>query len=117
MIITKNKQSLYFGLKKVEENIDAVLLPELSKKGIVFEFESLTNAEGLELSYYLGKLFSEDGSISGKVEFLKYAQSLVKGIHNKAHIPEDFGLDAFIPLMTKLFEASTVSEDDSYFLD
>ena len=112
MLIIKSKQSIFLSLTKAMECKSFEKCP---KKGIVWEFQSLTNFEAFEVSEKLTHLDDEENRTELRKAFLDLAISKVVKVHNFDFQADYFQLDTYIPLMIGLFQSSVVSEDDSFY--
>lgn len=112
MLITKLKTKIYIGVTK---KMKAKSFTECPSKGLVLEFESLSNTEALQLSILTDKLKNDE--VNAAISFLEYSQKLVKGIHNSSITPEQLGVDVYMPVIMELFNTSILKEDDTYFLE
>lgn len=122
MIITKKKQSIFIGFKK-EEGGEEVTVPLIQKptKGLVFEFESLSNVEYLKAESILQKNYK--AMVEEKIEedisigLVNYVSGLVKQIHNVDISKEDVSYLEYFKLLMCLISESKVSDTEALFLD
>jgi hypothetical protein len=112
MLITKPKSKLFIGLTK---NLETKIFDKNPKKGLIFEFESLSYDGWLEVTTWFNTLGTSEDKDKASKEFVEFARSKVIKVHNKDLTADQFHIDLYIPLMIALSSASIVSEDDSFF--